>query len=90
MATDDDFRAAVAAAKQCIWTMLWDVAPSRRERVAEAAVRAAAPFLNGSERARVAASDSDGIAVTRTSEVNGVPDRTGEATARARGRTVRE
>jgi hypothetical protein len=62
MATDDDlFHTAVGAVERRIWPMLWDVAPSRRSAVAEAAVRAAAPFLDGSEHARVAEADGDTV-----------------------------
>lgn len=61
MALDEDlFHAAVGAAERRIWSMLWDINPSRRSEVAEAAVRAARPFLDGTERARVEASDSGG------------------------------
>jgi hypothetical protein len=65
MALDEDLReTAVAAAEQAIAPILWDVAPSRRQRAAEAAVRAAAPFLDGTERARVETSDSTGTVTT--------------------------
>lgn len=61
MALDEDlFQTAVAAVERVIAPRLWDVAPKRRSEVAEAAVRAAAPFLDGTERAQVEASDRGG------------------------------
>lgn len=55
---DDLRQAAVAAVEHAIAPLLWDVAPQRRERVAEAAVAAAAPFLDGTELERVTTADS--------------------------------
>lgn len=51
-AADDALAAAVDTAERRIWSMLWDIHPSRRRAVAEAAVRAARPVLNGGERER--------------------------------------
>ena len=65
MSLDEDLRqTAVAAVANAIAPLLWDVAPQRRERVAEAAVAAAAPFLGGSERDRVEASEHGGTVAT--------------------------
>jgi hypothetical protein len=63
MSLDDDLhQTAVAAATNAIRPLLWDVHPDRRERVAEAAVRAARPFLDGSEHERVTAEDGGTLA----------------------------
>jgi hypothetical protein len=61
MSLEDDLRqSAVAAAEAAIRPLLFGIAPRRHQEVAEAAVWAAAPFLDGTERARVEAADVGG------------------------------
>lgn len=61
MSLDEDlYQTAVAAAEAAIRPLLFGIHPRRHQEVAEAAVRAAAPFLDGTERAKVEASDSGG------------------------------
>lgn len=57
---NDALAVAVAAAERRIWSMLWDIHPSRRSKVAEAAVLAAAPFLDGTGREPADVSDVAG------------------------------
>jgi hypothetical protein len=52
MSLDDDLhQTAVAAATNAIRPLLFGIHPRRHQEVAEAAVRAAKPFFDGTERA---------------------------------------
>jgi hypothetical protein len=61
MSLEDDVRfTAVTAASHALAPFFPDVSSERLVRAAEAAVAAAAPFLDGSEHARVTRADSGG------------------------------